>query len=290
MRAREWADLHEQRLVARHSQPAEDLGDLARSQVAVPLRERVDRRWNDEHRDVEPALEARQREDGGVVLIRELTERGPGVGPGSGAVDVTAPDPPAGVPGAHEAGRLAVVDGDQVRLEVELLAVEAVHVGPAREPLLARPALGALERRLERARRRVVAGVAARGLPARVDAQLGEDRHRGAQGLGRAAAETPAGHVQNAAALDLLGEPQHEVHGAGPGDAAVVVDPAHPRPSSSASSTNPRSRPRTRSSVVRYGSTRSNRSASSGMPSASRSQVEKASARRPRTRVSTVCR
>ena len=110
------------------------------------------------------------------------------------------------------------------------------------------------------------------------------------QDLKDAAAEPSPGHVEEPPALHLLGQLQDEVDRARSGDAAVVVDAAHRRASSSATSTRLSSRPRIRSRVVRYGSIRSNRSASSGSSSESRSQSLNASEWRSRARVSTVCR
>jgi hypothetical protein len=147
---------------------------------------------------------------------------------------MAAPDPSAARPGAHETDRLAVVHDGHVGIEVELLGVEAVHVHPAREPLVAEHALGALERGLQAPRGRIVGGITAGHFPARVDAELAQDRHHRAQRLGRAAAEASAGHVQEPPALHLLGELQDEVDRARDGDATVVVDAAHRRASSSA--------------------------------------------------------
>jgi hypothetical protein len=248
---REPADLHEQRLVARHAERHEGLADFTRGEVAVALRERVDRRRDDVHRNAETALEAGQREDGGVELVDEAPDEGPHRGLRRRTIEVTAPYPPAGAPRAHEAHRLAVVHDRRVRLEVELLRVEAVHVDPAREALVAQHSLGALERRLQRPRGRVVRVVAAGDLPARVHAELAQDWHRCAQGLGGAAAEAAARHVQEPPALHLLDELEDEVDRAGWRDSAVVVEPAHRRASASAVSTRLNRRPRTRSRLVR---------------------------------------
>ena len=169
--ARKPRDLHEQGLVARDAERHEDLGDLARREVAVALRERVDRRRHDVHRDPEPPLESRQRKDRRVVQVGEPPEEGPRTRLRRRAVEVTPPDPPAAAgPAAHEAGRLAVVHERQVGVEVELLRVEPVHVHPAREPLLAEHPLRAFERGLQGARGRVVGGIAAGDLPAGLDA------------------------------------------------------------------------------------------------------------------------
>ena len=249
--AREPRDLHQQGLVARDAERGEDLADLARGEVAVALRERVDRRRDHVHRDAEPSLEPGQREDGRVVLVGEPPEERPRPRLRGRAIEVAPPDPAPPGPGTHETRRLAVVHERHVGVEFELLGVEPVHVHPAREPFVAEHPLGALERGLEAPRGRVVGGIAAGDFPARVDAQLAQDRYRGAQGLGRAAAEAATGHVQEAPALHLLGELQDEVDRARDGVAPVLVDPAHRRASSSAASTRPSSRPRIRSRVVR---------------------------------------
>src|SRR3989449_7287248 len=197
-------------------------------------------------------------------------EEGPGGWAGGRAVEVAPPDPPAVGAVGHQARGLDVVDEDEVGVEHELLGIDPVHLDPAGEAFVAEHTLRALERRLKRARGRIVGGIAPRDLPARVDTQVAEDRDSLAEDLGRAAAQPPAGDVEEPSPPHAVGQFQYHVHRALRSHLTVVVDPAHAGASSSARSTRLKSRPRTRSSVVRYGSTRWNRSASVGSSSADR--------------------
>src|SRR5207253_1527038 len=196
------SDLNEQRFVPDHTERRQDVRELARRQLAVLLRQRVDGRLDDVHRDPEAALESRQREDRGVVLVGELPEEGPGGRTRRRAVEMAAPDPPAVGPVGHEARRLDVVDQDEVGVERELLGVHPVHLDPVGEPLVAEHPLRALQRRLERARGRIVGLIAPRDLPARVDAQVAQDRDGRAEALGYAAAPPTAGQVAEPSSRD----------------------------------------------------------------------------------------
>src|SRR2546425_8073826 len=75
-------------------------------------------------------------------------------------------------------------------------------------------ALRALERRLERARGRIVGLIAPRDLPARVDAQVAQDRDGRAEDLGYAAAQPTAGQVEEPSTPHALGQFLDHVHGA----------------------------------------------------------------------------
>src|SRR5262249_58238330 len=91
----EGADLPQQGLAAGHAEPRQRLADLPRAQISVAVREWIDGRRQDVHRDAEPALEPGQREDRRVVLLGEAAEERPCARLRRRAVEVTVPHPPA---------------------------------------------------------------------------------------------------------------------------------------------------------------------------------------------------
>ena len=226
-------------------------GDLARGQVAVLLRQGIDRRRDDVARDAQPAAEPRQREDGGVVLVDPRPQERPGPPLGARGVEVAAPHPAAaGTAVLDQRGRLHVVHEHEVGVERQLLGVDAVHLDVVLEGLVGQHALGAVQGGPQRGGRRVEAGIAAGDLPAGVDPEVDHHRHQRVEDLGGAAAEAPAADVEQPPPADLLGQPQQHVHGAGRRHPPVVVDGDHALASSSSASTRTSTRARTRSRLV----------------------------------------
>ncbi len=230
---------------------AQDRGDLPRGQVAVLLRQRIDGRRDDVPGDAEPAAEARQGEDGGVVLVDVRAQERPRPALGARGVEVAPPHPAArGAPVLDQRGRLHVVDEHEVGVERELLGVDAVHLDVVLERLVGEHALGAVEGGPERGAGGVEPGVAPGDLPGGVDAEVGHHRDERVEDLGGAAAEPAAADVQQPPPAHPLGQPQQHVDGAGRRHPPVVVDGDHAPDSSSSASTSASTRARTRSRLV----------------------------------------
>ena len=247
----EGADLHEQRLVLWDRQHPQDIGHLAGRQLAVLLGERVDGGMDHVLRHAEAPAEARQREDGGVVLVDERPEERPRAPLRPRGVEVAGPHPAAARRTVlDERGRLHVVHEHEVGVERELLGVHAVHLDEVVERLVGEDALAAAQGRLQGGRRRIEARVAAGDLPRGVDTEVGHHRYQGLEDLGGAGAEPPAGEVQEAPAAHPLGKGEDDVHHARRRHAAVVLDANHRALPSSAASTSPSTRARTRSRLV----------------------------------------
>jgi hypothetical protein len=233
------------------SEAAQDRGDLPRGQVAVLLRQRIDGRRDDVLGNAEPAAEARQREDGGVVLIDVRAQERPRPALGARGVEVAAPHPVARrTPVLDERGRLHVVDEHEVGVQRELLGVDAVHLHVVRQRLVGEHALGAVQGGPQRGGGGVEPGVAAGDLPGGVDSEVGHHRDQRVEDLGGTTPEPAAAEVQQSAPANPLGQPQQHVHGARRRHPPVVVDGDHVPDSSSSASTRASTRARTRSRLV----------------------------------------
>ena len=263
----EGADLEQQGLVLGHAQRAEDGRDLARPDLPVLLRERIDGRIDHVLRDAQPAAELGQREDRGVVLVDDLTEGGPHATLRVRRVEVAAPDPAPLAAMPDQRRGLHVVDDDQVGVEAQLLGVDPIHLDVVGQGLVGQHPLGAFQRRPQGGRGGVERGVAARDLPARVETEVLEQRHRRAQHLGGAFAEAAAGQVQDPPVAHTVAQALDDVHDPGRRHVTVVVQPDHAACVSRAWSTRPRTRARTRSRLVMNVSMRSMRWARASRPS-----------------------
>ena len=230
---------------------------LAGSQLAVLLRQGVDRRRHNVGGNAQPAREGGPGEDGGVELLDDAVEEGPRVGLGSGAVEMTAPHPAAPCAVGHEAGRGHVVREDHVGVQPELPGGDLIQGQIVLEPLLGEQALGALQGGLEGMDGGEVRAVRARDFPLGLHAEIVEDGNGRAKDLGGAAAQSSSRQVQVAPAAQPLGQGVDDVHGVRRRHRPVEIEgthrPALSRPSStsSARSIRLRRRPRTRSGVVR---------------------------------------
>ena len=218
----------------------QDLPHLVPPELAVLLTERVDRRVDDEHRHPDPLGELGHGIDHGVVALEVSSGEVPRAPPGAGEIGVTAPDPaPALRPVADQGQRRQVVDHDQVRIEPERgrvrhrdFFVRGEHGLGDGDPLT-------VERRLERAGRVVEDRVPDDDLPRGVDAQVLEERHEAGQHLRRPAPVAARVDVDEAPALEALGELQQEVDRASRCDVPVLLEARgghRPAPAASASS------------------------------------------------------
>ena len=206
-----------------------DLTHLGPAEVAVLLAERIDRGMDDEHRDADPLRELRHGVDDGVVVLEVAPHEVPGAPPRAREVGVAAPDPPAPLRAvAHQGQCRQVVDHHQIRVEPERRRVRRgrLHVGDQHG--LGDGGRMAGERGLERAGRPVECRVADDHLPGGVDTQVLEHRHEPRQDLRRSAAVSARVDVDEAPALEPLGELQEEVDRPARRDLPVVLQRADP--------------------------------------------------------------
>src|SRR5438093_404223 len=162
-------------------------------------------------------------------------------------------------------GILSPAEG--AHLEQESLVLGHAQRDVVGQGLVGQHPLGAFQRRPQGGRGGVERGVAARDLPARVETEVLEQRHRRAQHLGGAFAEAAAGQVQDPPVAHTVAQALDDVHDPGRRHVTVVVQPNHAACVSRAWSTRPRTRARTRSRLVMNVSMRSMRWARASRPS-----------------------
>ena len=254
--ARVGGDLQEDRPVPRDAEAIQDLPHLGTPEVAVLLGEGVDRRVDHEHRDADALRELRHGVHHGVVVLEVAAHEVPRAPPGPGEVGMAAPDPPSPLrPVAHQGQCGQIVDHQEVGVETKRRRVRrgGLHVGD-QHGLRDRGGVTG-ECGLERPRRPVERRVAHDHLPGRVDAQVLEHRHEPGQDLRRPAAVSARVDVDEAPALEPLGQLQEEVDRAARRHLPVLLQPDarrtafgrwghRPAPAARASSRSARSRAR----------------------------------------------
>ena len=181
--------------------------DGARIELAVLVRQGIDG-GRDEHLvDGQGARELRCREDGGVVALHRRPEKLPHRGHGGGEVDVAAPDPvrPRGAP-RDQPRRLWIVNEDDVVGEREGAKILLGGLAVDGDVMLAQGDGLSVQGVVDRLGHRVELVASPDDVPARVDAQLEQQRHEPVQDLRDAATHGGRVDVLHAPAPEPLPE------------------------------------------------------------------------------------
>ena len=202
----------------------EDLAHLAPPELPVLLAERIDRGMDDEHRHPHSLRELGHGVDDDVVALEIPAHEVPRPSPGVGQIGVAAPGPSAMPrPMADQRQGRQVMDHHEVGLQPERCRVGGggLHVGDEHGLRDRRRLAG--QRRLDRSRRAVERRVPDDDLPRGVDAQVLQQRHETRQHLRRPAAVAARVDVDEAPALEPLGELQQQIDRAARRDVPVLL-------------------------------------------------------------------
>ncbi len=180
--------------------------DFFRRELPVLLADRINGRRDDKLVDGHGPHKLGHGENGRIVFFAVLPECLPDVRAWIGHVDVAPPDPDARFLETDEGRRLGIMDKDCVSLEAELFSVLSVYLEVMVPHFSSESLFVSLERVMDLFRDVVEFSIARDDFPARVDAEVLEDRNHPVQDLRNASAFTSGVDVQKRSVPEHLAE------------------------------------------------------------------------------------